>query len=106
MLFLDYSSAFDTIRPMKLTVKLANLGVPTSTCDWILDFLIDRPQVRMGDKTSAKLTVSTGTPQCCFLSPKLCTLYTHDYFYTQNYSNITKYADDKTVIGLIKHGGE
>ncbi len=29
LLFLDYSSAFNTIRPMKLTSKLVDLGVPT-----------------------------------------------------------------------------
>lgn len=42
MLILDYNSAFNTIRSMKRTVKLANLSVPTPTCNWILDFLIDR----------------------------------------------------------------
>ncbi|KAJ8364789.1 hypothetical protein SKAU_G00136200 [Synaphobranchus kaupii] len=77
MLFLDYSSAFNTIRPMKLIVKLTDLGVPTPTCNWILDFLTDRPQVvRMGNKVSGKLTISTGTPQGCCLSPKLFSLYT------------------------------
>ena len=107
MLFLDYSSAFNTIRPMKLTMKLANLGVPTPTCNWILDFLIDRPQVvRMGSKTSAKLTVSTGTPQGCCLSPRLYSLYTHDCVSTKRSNIIIKYADDTTILGLIKGGNE
>ncbi|KAK7879986.1 hypothetical protein WMY93_033333, partial [Mugilogobius chulae] len=44
-LFLDYSSAFNTIRPVRLIEKLAELGIPTPTCNWILDFLIERPQV-------------------------------------------------------------
>ena len=107
MLFLDYSSAFNTIRPMKLTVKLANLGVPTPTCNWILDFLKNRPQVlRMGKKTSAEITVSTGTPQGCCLSPKLYSLYTHDCVSTQKSNIIIKYADDTTILGLIKGGNE
>jgi len=33
------------VRPMKLAAKLADLGVPTPTCNWILDFLTDRSQV-------------------------------------------------------------
>ncbi|KAK7886084.1 hypothetical protein WMY93_025705 [Mugilogobius chulae] len=44
-LFLDYNSAFNTIRPVRLIEKLAELGIPTPTCNWILDFLIERPQV-------------------------------------------------------------
>ncbi|KAJ8369551.1 hypothetical protein SKAU_G00095790 [Synaphobranchus kaupii] len=107
MLFLDYSSAFNTIRPMKLIVKLTDLGVPTPTCNWILDFLTDRPQVvRMGNKVSGKLTISTGTPQGCCLSPKLFFLYTHDCVSTDNNNLIIKYADDTTVLGFIQGGKE
>jgi hypothetical protein len=35
MLFIDYSSAFNTIVPS----KLKTLGLNTSLCNWILDFL-------------------------------------------------------------------
>ena len=39
MLFIDYSSAFNTIVPSKLITKLRTLGLNTSLCNWILDFL-------------------------------------------------------------------
>ena len=39
MLFIDYSSAFNTIAPTKLINKLRTLGLNTSLCNWILDFL-------------------------------------------------------------------
>lgn len=69
-LLLQYSSIFNTIRPMTLTVQLANLGTPTPTRNWILDFLKERPQVvRMGNNMSAEITVSTRTLQGCCLSP-------------------------------------
>ncbi len=108
LLFLDYSSAFNTIRPLKLTAKLADLGVPTPSRNWILDFLTDRPQVvRMGKKVSAELTVSTGTPQGCCLSPELFSLYTYDCAPPHNNNSIIiKYADDTTIIGLIRGGDE
>ncbi len=49
MLFVDFSSAFNTISPMKLIGKLSTLGLSTIHCNWILDFLINRPQkVRSG----------------------------------------------------------
>ncbi len=35
LLFIDYSSAFNTIVPTKLAVKLTDLGLNTSLCDWI-----------------------------------------------------------------------
>jgi hypothetical protein len=43
MLFI--SSAFNTIVPSKLITKLRTLGLNTSLCNWILDFLKGRPQV-------------------------------------------------------------
>ncbi|KAK1786008.1 hypothetical protein P4O66_017563 [Electrophorus voltai] len=44
MLFVDYSSAFNTIIPSLLTTKLEDLGLHPSLCDWISNFLTDRPQ--------------------------------------------------------------
>jgi hypothetical protein len=43
MLFIDYRSAFNTIVPSKLTTKLRTLGLNTSLCNWILDFLTGCP---------------------------------------------------------------
>ena len=39
LLFIDYSSAFNTIVPIKLASKLMDLGLNSSLCNWILDFL-------------------------------------------------------------------
>ncbi|KAK1804869.1 hypothetical protein P4O66_019133 [Electrophorus voltai] len=39
MLFVDYSSAFNTIIPSLLTTKLEDLGLHTSLCNWISNFL-------------------------------------------------------------------
>ena len=44
MLFIDYSSAFNTIVPTKPITKLRTLGLNTSLCNWILDFLAGRPR--------------------------------------------------------------
>ncbi len=63
MLFVDYSSAFNTIVPATLVAKLQTLGLNRSLCSWILDFLTGRSQVvRMGNNTSSPLTLNTGAP--------------------------------------------
>ena len=52
MLFIDYSSVFNTTVSTKLITKLRTLGLNTSLCNWILDFLTGRPQVvRLGNNT-------------------------------------------------------
>ncbi|KAK3514687.1 hypothetical protein QTP70_027770 [Hemibagrus guttatus] len=44
MVFIDFSSAFNTIILQHLIEKLSLLGLNTSLCNWILDFLTGRPQ--------------------------------------------------------------
>ncbi len=79
LLFIDNCSAFNTIVPTKLAVKLSDLGLNTSLCDWIQDFLTARPQVvKVGQFTSNSITLNIGASQGCVLSPLLYTLYTHD----------------------------
>ncbi len=107
MLFIDFSSAFNTIIPQQLTHKLAQLGLNTSLCNWLLDFLTGRPQaVRVGINTSSTITLNTGAPQGCVLSPLLFTLLTHDCTPSHNSNLFIKFADDTTVVGLISNRDE
>ncbi len=107
MLFVDYSSAFNTIVPATLVAKLQTLGLNRSLCSWILDFLTGRSQVvRMGNNTSSPPTLNTGAPQGCVLSPLLYSLYTHDCAATHSSNVIVKFADDTTLIGLITDNDE
>ena len=53
MLFINYSSAFNIIVPTKLITKLRTLGLNTSLCNWILDFLMGCPQVVRVGNTAA-----------------------------------------------------
>ena len=107
MLFIDYSSVFNTVLPTRLAEKLLILGLTPSLCSWVLDFLIDRPQtVRVGTRTSGTRTVSTGTPQGCVMSPLLYTLSPYDCASTQRNATNIKFADDTTAVGLITGGVE
>ena len=77
LLFVDYSSAFNTIIPSRLVSKMSSLGVDDNICRWTLDFLTDRPQsVRMGINYSPILTLSTGAPQLLAEPTPLFTIHT------------------------------
>uniref|UniRef100_A0AAQ4Q545 Reverse transcriptase domain-containing protein n=1 Tax=Gasterosteus aculeatus aculeatus TaxID=481459 RepID=A0AAQ4Q545_GASAC len=107
MLFVDYSSALNTLVPHKLTHKLSTLGLHPTLCDWLFDFLTGRPQsVRIGNRTSASIFTNIGTPQGCVLSPVLYTLFTHDCVASHKDNIVLKFADDAAVIGRIPGGNE
>ena len=72
ILFIDYSSAFNTIVPSKLITKFRVLGLKPSLCNWVLDFLTGRPQVvEVGNNTSAKLILNTEGPTRVCAQPPL-----------------------------------
>jgi hypothetical protein len=105
ILFIDYSSAFNTIVPSKLITKLRNLD--TSLCNRILDFLTGHPQmVRVGNNTAATLILNMGVPQGCVLSPLLYSLFTHDCMVKCDSNTIIKFSDDTTIVGLITDNDE
>lgn len=107
MLFIDFSSAFNTVIPSKLISKLSQLGISTPICNWILDFLTNRPQsVKLDNLSSSIITLNTGVPQGCVLSPLLYSLFTHDCVPVYGSNTIIKFADDTTVVGLIKDDDE
>ena len=66
--FIDFSSAFNTIVPFRLIMKLLDLNIKPSMCNWILNFLTERPQaVRLGNIISSSLTLNTSAPQGCIM---------------------------------------
>ncbi|KAK3550119.1 hypothetical protein QTP86_021055, partial [Hemibagrus guttatus] len=107
ILFVDFSSAFNTIIPALLRDKLFQLNVPDSMCSWITDFLTDRWQfVRLGTHVSDLQHISTGSPQGCVLSPLLFSLNTNGCTSGHQSVKLLKFADDTTLVGLISDGDE
>ena len=97
ILFVDYSSAFNTIIPSKLFEKIQKVGVPQSMWLWILDFLFNRPQVvKIGGNLSSSLILSTDAPQGCVLPPMLYSLFTYDCASCHKSTQILKFAADTT----------
>ena len=68
-LFIDYSSAFNTIQPHILINRLQEYNIPARLQLFILDFLTNRRQyVRTDTELSSATVINTGAPQGCVLS--------------------------------------
>jgi hypothetical protein len=99
-----HSAAFNTIMPSKLITKLRTLGLNTSLCNWILDFQTGCSQVvRVGNNSSATVTLNTGGPRGCVLSPLLYSLFTHNCMAAHDSNTVIKFVDNTTVVGLINN---
>jgi len=107
VLFIDFSSAFNTMRPSVLYTKLREMGVDESLSMWIMDYLRGRTQkVRVGSAFSSSTTTHIGAPQGCVLSPKLFVIYTNDHRGRDPITLVVKYADDAAHAGFISNSNE
>lgn len=106
-LFIDFSSAFNTIKPHLLIRKLVDIGISPALCKFVLDFITERRQsVRIGNKLSSVVIINTGSPQGCVLSALLFILYTNGLISYSNNCYFLKYADDTAILGLITDNDE
>ena len=100
ILFIDFSSAFNTIQPHLLAQKLLSYNVTPRLVLWLVQFLVHRTQsVRFHSAISSIVNTSTGAPQGTVLSPVLFTLYTNDCQGT-NETPVVKYSDDSALEDL------
>ncbi len=85
-MFIDFSSAFNTLKPDFVINKLRTLNVSPILCKFILDFLTNREQiVRINEilcRESTVLSISTGAPQGCVLSAYLLINLSEPFFDT------------------------
>ena len=103
VLFIDFSSAFNTIQPHLLVQKLANMGVNPHIIKWFYSFLTHRSQQVMVNNSLSELKqCSTGVPQGCVSSPMLFTLYTDDCRTTNPKNYIIKFSDDTIILSLLQ----
>jgi len=99
MLFVDFSSAFNTIQPHLLMQKLNAMKVNPYVILWLNEFLTNRLQyVKVQGTKSDIIATNTGAPQGCVLSPILFTLYTSECRCNSNTTQLFKYADDTALV--------
>ena len=102
LIYIDFSSAFNTITPHLLVHKLIEMGLDSKVTLWIHNFLIGRLQfVKAGNFSSNVVATNVGAPQGCVLSPALYSLYTSDFVSSSSACSILKYADDTVISGYL-----
>ena len=118
ILFVDFSSAFNTIQPQLFIQKLNRINLNKIVIKWILEFLTKRPQyVKISNEENGNGLVSgvvsktiwTGARQGAVLSPFLFTAYTNDCSISNPIdtgAHMLKFADDTDIQGLISSENE
>ena len=103
-MFVDFSSAFNTIQPHLLVQKLLHrFQLDSCIAGWILDYLTNRSQrVRVNDHHVGLSFTSTGSPRGCVLSPLLSILYTEDCHSATDSRYVVKFADDTVIVSLLE----
>ena len=102
ILFMDFSSAFNTVNINTLLHRLQQLHVNPTLTLWIKEFLKDRPQhVRVNGFKSTNAILNTGVPQGCVLSPVLFSIYTNEITCSSNGLKLVKYADDMALVANL-----
>ena len=102
LVFVDFSSAFNTVQPHLMGRKLLWMDVNPHLILWILSFLINR----VNGHLSSSRSVSTGAPQGSVISPVLYTLYTDDCRSTNPGITYIKYCVDTVIMDTTNTPGQ
>ena len=79
VVYIDLSSAFDTVWPQGLIYKLMDKGLKGNLLVWLYNYFQNRMiTVRVNGRYSKKVAVNAGTPQGVVLSPILFNLMLSD----------------------------
>lgn len=102
IMYIDFSSAFNTIQPHILLSKLLGMGVNSNLLLWIFSYLYQRPQyTKIKHIKSNVIYTNTDALQWCVLSPTLFTLYADDCRSLFPNCSIIKCADDTAIVGKM-----
>ena len=103
IIYLDFAKAFDKVPHERLVKKLRSCGISGNLLRWITNWLKNRrQQVRIKDKNSSWINVTSGVSQGSVLGPLLFVIYTKDIDFGIK-SKISKFADDTKLCAKVNN---
>jgi hypothetical protein len=103
VLFMDFSSACNTLQSHLLLSGLLDLQVNSEIILWIRAFLCDRPQRdSVGGCMSSERVLNTGAPQGCVMSPKLFSIYTNKLTCNTSVLTLIKSVSPESIVYKTK----
>ena len=103
ILFIDFSSAFNTVELLVLLKRVVAFNVNSNIVLWVRGFWKDRPQrVSVNGVLSDELVLNSGCPQGCCLSPTVFSIYTDHMRANTAVTYLLKFADDMALVGMLK----
>ena len=94
VIYFDFSKAFDKMNINRLLIQMRTLCFPEYIISWTQDYLRNRSMhVRIGNKTSIDVHITSGVPQGSVLGPFLFRLYVSSTP-TLSFCKLKQFADD------------
>lgn len=99
VLFADFSSAFDTVRPHLLVQRLVDMKMNPLIINWFYSLFTDRSQkVKVNTILSKTKYCSKGVPQGAVSPPLLFTLYANEWRSSESNNYVIKFSDDTIIL--------
>jgi len=96
---LDFSKAFDTVRHSTLLTKMAQLDLPDTVFNWLVDYFGDHEHCsQFNGMTSAMLPITASIVQGSAVGPASYVVNAADLTTVSSTNQLAKYADDTYLI--------
>ncbi len=103
LLAVDYSRAFDKIHHRAIIDAMIRFRMPKMLVLLMNDYLRNRRQrVQIGDAKSDWCDITSGVPQGSVVGPLLFNMVTDSYSPACENTKVIKYADDVTIVHLLR----